>query len=45
MSSKKDGTWGGEWGHLQGALHMAAARLGCKRSRLAQGGPILSLFA
>ena len=28
--SRKGGTGGGGWGHPQGALHMAAARLGCQ---------------
>ena len=27
---RKDGTGGDGWGHPQGAVHMAAARLGCK---------------
>ena len=26
------GTGGGGWGHPQGAVHMAAARLGCTRT-------------
>jgi len=26
--SRKGGTGGGGWGHLQGAVHMVAARLG-----------------
>ena len=30
--SRKGETGGGGWGHLQGAVHMAAARLGCKRA-------------
>ena len=30
--SRKGGTGGGGWGHLQGAVHTAAARLGCKRA-------------
>ena len=30
--SRKGGTGGGGWGHPQGAVHMAAARLGCKRA-------------
>ena len=25
-------TEGGRWGHSQGAVHMAVARLGCKRT-------------
>ena len=29
--SRKGGTGGGGWGHLQGGVHMAAARFGCKR--------------
>ena len=28
--SIRGGTRGGGWGHLQGAVHIAAARLGCK---------------
>ena len=46
--SRKSGTGGVGWGHPQGAVHMAAARLGCKRAmvgtRLLLGlakGPIL----
>ena len=31
------GTGGGGWGHPQGAVHMAAARLGCKRTVVGQG--------
>ena len=26
------GTGGGKWGHLQGAVHMVAARLCCERA-------------
>ena len=29
---RKGGTGGGGWGHPQGAVHMAATRLGCKRA-------------
>ena len=35
--SKKGGTGGGGWGHLQGAVHMAAGRLGCKRTMVGIG--------
>ena len=28
--SRKGGTGGGGWGHLQGDLHIVAARLGCQ---------------
>ena len=35
-------TGGGGWDHLQGAVHMAAARFGCNSPRLAPGGPILA---
>ena len=31
------GTGGGGWGHPQGAVHMAAARLGCKRTVVGTG--------
>ena len=30
--SRKGGTGGSGWGHPQGAMHMVAARLGCKRT-------------
>ena len=30
-------TGGGGWGHLQGAVHMAAARLSCKKAMLGTG--------
>ena len=30
--SRKGGTGGVWWGHSQGVVHMAAARLGCKRT-------------
>ena len=30
--SRKGETEGGGWGHPQGAMHIAAARLGCKRA-------------
>ena len=30
--SRKGGTGGGGWSHPQGAVHMAVARLGCKRA-------------
>ena len=30
--SRKGGTGRGGWCHLQGVVHMAAARLGCKRA-------------
>ena len=36
-SSRKVGTGGGGWGHQQGAVHMAAARLGCKRAMVGTG--------
>ena len=39
------GTGEGGWGHLQVAVHMVAARLGCERGRLGPGGPILTLTA
>ena len=29
--SRKGGTGGGEWGHLQGDMHMVAARLGFEK--------------
>ena len=35
--SRKGGTGGGEWGYPQGAVHMAAARLGCKRTMVGTG--------
>ena len=31
------GTGGGGWDHLQGAVHMAAARIGCKRTMVGTG--------
>ena len=31
-TSRKGGKGGGGWGHPQGVVHMAAARLGCKRA-------------
>ena len=31
------GTGGAGWGHPQGAVHMAAARLGCKRTMVGTG--------
>ena len=30
--SRKGGAGGGGWGHPQGAVHMTAARLGCKKA-------------
>ena len=30
--SRKVGTGGGGWGHLQGAMHMVAARLGVEKA-------------
>ena len=48
--NRKSGTGGVGWGHPQGAVHMAAARLGCKRVMVGTGlllglakGPILNL--
>ena len=35
--SRKGGTGGGGWHHPQGAVHMAAARLGCKRTMVGTG--------
>ena len=35
--SRKGGTGGGGWGHPQDAVHMAAARLGCKRTVVGTG--------
>ena len=35
--SRKGGTGGGGWGHLQGAVHMAAGRLGCKSNMVSIG--------
>ena len=35
--SRKGGTGGGGWGHQQGAVHMAAARLDCKRTMVGTG--------
>ena len=35
--SRKGETGGGEWDHPQGAMHMAAARLGCKRTMVGTG--------
>ena len=43
--SRKGGTVGGGWDHPQGAVHMAAARLGCKRAMVRPGGPTLALAA
>ena len=31
------GTGGGGWGHPQGAVHIAAARLGCKKAMVGTG--------
>ena len=45
------GQGGSGWDHLQGDMHMVAARLGCKRalavkeSWLGPGGPLLGLTA
>ena len=35
--SRKGGTGGSGWGHPQGAVQMAAARLGCKRTVVGTG--------
>ena len=35
--SRKGGTGRGGWGHPQGAVHMAAAGLGCKRAMVGTG--------
>ena len=35
--SRKDGTGGGGWGHLQDAVYMAGARLGYKRAMVGIG--------
>ena len=35
--SKKGGTGGGRWCHLQGDMHMVAARLGCQRAMVGTG--------
>jgi len=35
--SRKGGTGGGGWCHLQGAVHMVAARLGCERALIGTG--------
>ena len=35
--NRKGGTGGGGWSHLQSAVHMAAAWLGCKRSVVGTG--------
>ena len=35
--SRKGGTGGGEWGHLQGAVHMVAARLYRERAMVGTG--------
>ena len=49
--SRKGGTVGGWWdsvkwwGHLQGGMHMVAARLGCKTAMVGTGGPIFALAA
>ena len=37
-SAEKGGTGGGGWGHLHGAVHMAAARFGCKRAMVSTLG-------
>ena len=35
--SRKSGIGGIGWGHLQGAVHTAAARLSCKRAMVGTG--------
>ena len=35
--STKGGTGGGGWGHLQGDMHMVAARLGCQSAMVGTG--------
>ena len=35
--SRKGGTGGGVWDHLQCAVHMATARLGCKMTMVGTG--------
>ena len=35
--SRKGVTEGGGWGHLQGDMHMVAARLGCERAMVGTG--------
>ena len=35
--SRKSGAGGGGWGHPQGAVHMVAARVGCKRAMVRIG--------
>ena len=35
--SRKGGTGGGGWGHPQGAVRMAAVRLGCKSNMVGTG--------
>ena len=35
--SRNGGTGGGGWGQSQGAVHMASARLGCKRTMVGTG--------
>ena len=35
--SRKGGTGGGGWDHPEGAVHMAAARLGCKSNMVGTG--------
>ena len=40
--SRKSGTGGGGWDHTQGAVDMAAAWLGCKRT-MVPSGPIPAL--
>ena len=35
--SRKGGTGGGGWGHLQGDMHMVAARLGCQSAMVGTG--------
>ena len=37
MGSASGGTGRGGWGHQQGAVHMVAARLGCKRTIVGAG--------
>ena len=42
--SRKGGTGGGGWGHLQGDMHMVAAiGLAVKAPWLGPGGPILAV--
>ena len=35
--SRKGGTGGGGWGHMQGAVHMVAARFGCEGAMVGSG--------